>query len=237
VGNTVREEDVDSSSQRFVEQFPPPSIVPKARTDSTPAPARQPYRVIAACDLSDMSEGVLKEALAFAHGGAPSELHLITVVEKVHDGVILHAEDHSRRMTLDEVQGLMNHLLWKVVVPKGTPLEDVLQRIATHIAFGDTAAEILRLANDVLADLIVVGARGHTGWKRRVWGSVSKTIATDAECSVVMSRPVEFAHGSRTPSVEPPRPWTGESHLGTRHTYHHYDSISGMRSNLLRWEM
>jgi hypothetical protein len=69
-----------------------------------------------------------------------------------------------------------------------------------------------------MADLIVVGSRQHQGLHRRVWGSVSKTIMTHADCSVVLSRPIDFVHGRRTPSIEAPRMFESErQHLEPHH--------------------
>ncbi|MBN1610097.1 MAG: universal stress protein [Polyangiaceae bacterium] len=70
---------------------------------------------------------------------------------------------------------------------------------------GDPATEIVRFADAVLADLIVLGARDYRGWKRRVWGSIYRAVAARASVSVVVSRPGDYAHGTRVPVVAPPR--------------------------------
>jgi nucleotide-binding universal stress UspA family protein len=54
-----------------------------------------------------------------------------------------------------------------------------------HPAAGDAADAIVRVADQVGADLIVVGNRGMKG-VRRVLGSVPNTVAHKANCSVLI---------------------------------------------------
>jgi len=150
----------------------------------------------------------------------PAELHLVAVVEKAKDHYILHYDERRRHLTREVVESLMSNLIWKVGITKGSPLEDALEQIALHICVGDPAAEILKLSRELMADLIVVGSRQHEGLQRRVWGSISKTILNQADCSVVLVRPVDFVHGQRTPSIEPPKMWDGGQHRLQMHHYH-----------------
>lgn len=57
---------------------------------------------------------------------------------------------------------------------------------------GDTAEEIIRLANIYKADLIVIGTRGLTGMKRIIQGSVSSQVLEDAQCSVLVVKPKSY---------------------------------------------
>jgi nucleotide-binding universal stress UspA family protein len=57
--------------------------------------------------------------------------------------------------------------------------------VELHAATGDPAEAIVRVANRIAADLIVVGNKGMRGAKR-VLGSVPNTVAHRAECSVLI---------------------------------------------------
>jgi nucleotide-binding universal stress UspA family protein len=57
-----------------------------------------------------------------------------------------------------------------------------------HQGEGDPAGTILRIAEELDADLIVVGNRGMKGIARFVLGSVPNTIAHHAPCSVMIVR-------------------------------------------------
>ncbi|NNE00472.1 MAG: universal stress protein [Pirellulaceae bacterium] len=54
---------------------------------------------------------------------------------------------------------------------------------------GNAAQEILSVSKSNVADLIVMGAMGHSMLSRLLLGSVSDTVATNAKCSVLVVRP------------------------------------------------
>jgi nucleotide-binding universal stress UspA family protein len=55
-----------------------------------------------------------------------------------------------------------------------------------EIVQGEPAAEILRLAQIYQADLIILGSRGLTGFKRILQGSVSSQVVEEAPCAVLV---------------------------------------------------
>lgn len=60
--------------------------------------------------------------------------------------------------------------------------------VVTHAREGDPAQVILEVAQEQDADLIVVGARGLTGFRRFLLGSVSSKLAHHADCSLMIVR-------------------------------------------------
>ena len=77
--------------------------------------------------------------------------------------------------------------------------EDVLAREARHAQSegvevetqareGDPAQVLIDVAEEVGAELIVVGARGQTGLRRWLLGSVSSKLAHHAHCDVMIVR-------------------------------------------------
>jgi len=55
----------------------------------------------------------------------------------------------------------------------------------TLVVHGEAAREVLRGAGEEKADLIVLSTHGETGWRRRIFGSVSEKVIRDAECPVL----------------------------------------------------
>jgi nucleotide-binding universal stress UspA family protein len=53
---------------------------------------------------------------------------------------------------------------------------------------GRAASQVVELANERRADLIVVGSRGLSAWKRLLLGSVSAEIVDHARCPVLVAR-------------------------------------------------
>jgi nucleotide-binding universal stress UspA family protein len=60
--------------------------------------------------------------------------------------------------------------------------------VMTHAREGDAAHVILDVAREHDADLIVIGARGLTGLRRFLLGSVSSKLAHHSECSLLIVR-------------------------------------------------
>ncbi len=59
---------------------------------------------------------------------------------------------------------------------------------AGHVRAGDHAGQIIQLAEERDADLIVTGTRGLGGIARLLLGSVARNVLTHARCSVLIMR-------------------------------------------------
>ncbi|MDP1760936.1 MAG: universal stress protein, partial [Deltaproteobacteria bacterium] len=71
--------------------------------------------------------------------------------------------------------------------------EKMLQDLVAHhkvrtrdlVTTGGAAPEILRIAQQEHADLIVIASHGLTGWRRLVHGSVAEKVVRQATCPVL----------------------------------------------------
>ena len=54
---------------------------------------------------------------------------------------------------------------------------------------GDPGHEVIRIAEERNADLIVLGTHGHTGWNRFTIGAVVSFVVKHAHCDVLAVRP------------------------------------------------
>ena len=87
-----------------------------------------------------------------------------------------------------------------------------------HVHIGKAADEILRVAKDVGADLIIVGSKGLTGLERAVLGSVSEKVVREAGCTVEVARDktypyvalLDVVEKERHPGYVPPHRYTYE---------------------------
>lgn len=61
----------------------------------------------------------------------------------------------------------------------------------TELIWGRVAEVICRVAQERDCDLIVVGSRGLTGFKRLMLGSISNAVASKASCPVLVVKPTE----------------------------------------------
>jgi nucleotide-binding universal stress UspA family protein len=67
-------------------------------------------------------------------------------------------------------------------------------RLSHHKASGHVGSAIVDRAADTAADLIVIGATGHSAIARVLLGSVSDFVANHAKCSVLVVRPPDNRH-------------------------------------------
>ncbi|HSN30405.1 MAG TPA: universal stress protein [Kofleriaceae bacterium] len=96
-----------------------------------------------------------------------------------------------------------------------------------HVHIGKPADEILRVAQDVGADLIIVGSKGLTGLERAVLGSVSEKVVREAGCTVEVAREKTYPYVALLDVVEK------EKHAGyvPPHRYTYEDSRVTLRPN------
>lgn len=97
-----------------------------------------------------------------------------------------------------EPRGPVDQLAWRIT--RAAEAEEVVRRAAVlaeeagarHVEVltrrGDVAAELVRLAEELPADLLVVGSRGMRSWTRFVLGSVPNHISHHAPCDVLIVR-------------------------------------------------
>ncbi len=65
--------------------------------------------------------------------------------------------------------------------------------ITTDVLFGSPDSRIVENAEEIGADLIVLGSHGYSRWERLLLGSVSSSVVHHAHCSVLIVRTLEQA--------------------------------------------
>ncbi len=67
--------------------------------------------------------------------------------------------------------------------------------ITTDILFGSPDSRIVETAEEIGAELIVLGSHGYSRWERLLLGSVSSSVVHHAHCSVLIVRTPEESDG------------------------------------------
>jgi nucleotide-binding universal stress UspA family protein len=152
---------------------------PQARR--TPFMSIFPTKILLATDGSRQAELAGQTAADLAQK-TDSELHVVHVLASplaTHDpssfepDVWARLEQRERR-TLEDVVGKIE--------ASGVEVE------GSHLKVGRPDAEIVALAEEIGAGLIVMGARGVGGIRRALTGSVSDSVVRHAHCPVLMVR-------------------------------------------------
>ncbi len=136
--------------------------------------------ILAAIDGSDLSDRVI-ETINELKLEADSKIILVHVILTL---------GNEAEITADRPQNYAEEIPFRHI-------EKQLQTYQTNfsctsdieIVSGDPAEEIVRLANIYHVDLIVIGSRGLTGFKKIVEGSVSSQVVENSHCSVLVVKP------------------------------------------------
>jgi phosphoglycerate kinase len=144
-----------------------------------------PHRILLAVDGSEPSLEAAREIgrLVDADG---AEINLLYVQKPQHLTVeepLIDPETRRRRVLERQLDAE------RVVAAAHAPLASH-GLIAHHqtVVEGDPAEEILKLADQIGAELIAMGSRGRTGWVGAVLGSVSRKVLDHAGCPVLVVR-------------------------------------------------
>lgn len=141
-------------------------------------------------DFSECSRRALAWAFDYAQR-APCDVHLVHVVERhltLKDLVEVSAD--SLREELGEIAEVARREL--AAMAPTAEARAAVGAVHHHIAVGKPATEILRVADDVGADLIVMGTHGLTGAVERLFvGSVAQRVVRAAPCTVVCVKPTQ----------------------------------------------
>jgi nucleotide-binding universal stress UspA family protein len=158
-----------------------------------------PGRILLALDGSKEADDAARAAVEIA-GAAESELHVLYVLELERYIPYPGPEAWEWGADLERAERLARS--W--VEGQGRRMKaERAKAIKAHLAFGKPDEEIVRLEEELEADLIVVGSRGLGRLKRALMGSVSDSVVRHARCPVLVVRAQEQAERRRSAETPP----------------------------------
>ena len=137
-----------------------------------------PTKILLATDGSEDAALATKAAIDLSNQSG-AELHVV------------HVGRSSLRLSPTEYQAAAREKigeLAKAVEEAGGDVTETHVRIDDSQTAGNEAEHITGLAEELGADLIVIGSRGLSGMKRFVMGSVSESVVRHAHCPVLVMR-------------------------------------------------
>jgi nucleotide-binding universal stress UspA family protein len=169
---------------------------PQARR--TPFMSIFPTKILLATDGSTEAELAARTAVDLSQK-TDSELHLIHVMDVAKVGLsmaVLYSESTDPEGVKLPDPVLEEELERSAKQEGREVLDEEVQRVRSaggtvaqpHLRMGEVEREIVHLAEDLGAGLIVMGSRGRRGMKRALMGSVSDSVVRHAHCPVMVMR-------------------------------------------------
>lgn len=160
-----------------------------------------PVQIVVAYDFSESARIALIRAVALAEDEPRHMLHVLAALDDKNGLGIAHTHKTDYNSAV-EVQELLTRDV-EALMREAAPRREV--QFFVHARIGAPAAEILRLAEEVGAHLIVIGSHGRTGVKRMLMGSVSEKVVREARCPVLVARAREY-QDMEMPAEQPAAP-------------------------------
>ena len=136
-------------------------------------------KILLAYDGSDGAKLALEKVVAFAKLANP-ELHLLAVGR-----IPEYAETVSET---EEAREQARSYYSKIMEDAADHLKQRGLSATVHIDFGKPADTILRIAENVGVDLLVLGTHPHSAARRRFLGATVDKVIDHAHCSVLVVR-------------------------------------------------
>lgn len=147
--------------------------------------AHEPSQVVVGFDFSHSSHAALSRAVALALRAPWHVLQIVCVIDPHFPFPAIPTDKKVDRLYADRVR----HEAAAVVAAEVAQQDDSAEvHFSIHARIGKPVDEILGVALEVGADIILVGTRGLTGIERAMLGSVSERIAREAGCTVEIVR-------------------------------------------------
>jgi len=139
-------------------------------------------RILCPVDFSDTSSHAFDYAIELASRFG-AELHLVHAYQlpayALPDGAFVATPEFAARVA-DESQQQLNKLVESHASSN--------LKFETHLVEGVAHAEIVRVAKEMAADLIVMGTHGRSGITHFLLGSVAERVVRSSMCPVLTVR-------------------------------------------------
>ena len=144
-------------------------------------------KILVAIDGSPMSDKAAEEAVRMAAGNPgqlKSSIYAMLVLPNAPRSTFtdfVPAPPITASKEWEELRQRIFYVIEKNAAEAGIPLE-------VAVAYGDPADELINFAEKEEIDVIIIGSTGKGFLRRKVLGSVSHRVVTNARCSVYVVR-------------------------------------------------
>jgi nucleotide-binding universal stress UspA family protein len=184
-------------------------------------------QVVVGFDFSHSGQAALYRALALAARAPFHALHFACIID-AHAGIPAMPTKHVDADYVQRVHDELRSLIEQELRAHGTTGR---VHYSIHARIGKPVEEILGVAKDVGADLIIVGSKGLTGLERLVLGSVAERVGREAQCTVEVARAKGYEYVPLMDVVEV------QAHPHHRRAHRYSYEESGAMTRPLDWPL
>jgi nucleotide-binding universal stress UspA family protein len=145
-------------------------------------------KVVCPIDFSEVSMGALRLARQICEG-VDGELVIVYVVEPI----VAPTDFTYGSLTSGELEDRLVERSRQALAEQIASLGYAEAKVHSRVERGRASAEIVRVAQEEAADLIVIGTHGYTGMAHVLLGSTAERVIRKAPCPVLTVRPKDQA--------------------------------------------
>jgi nucleotide-binding universal stress UspA family protein len=142
-------------------------------------------KILIAIDGSDFSQAALQSVIA-RPWPAVTQVKVLHVVEP--PSLLMGREMGGYDPEFEAVWKALREQAKDLVGKAAEKLRASKFNVSTELVEGDPKSQIIDIANEWHADMIVLGSHGRSGLNRFLMGSVSQDVVRHAHCSVEIVR-------------------------------------------------
>lgn len=142
-------------------------------------------RILIAIDGSDFSQAALQSVVA-RPWPPDTQVKILHVVEA--PSLLMGREMGGYDPEFEVVWNALRERAKRLVEKATEKLREAKFNVSTELVEGDPKSQIIDIAHEWHADMIVLGSHGRTGLGRFLMGSVSQGVVRHAHCSVEIIR-------------------------------------------------
>lgn len=165
-------------------------------------PIADKYTIVCALDLTEAAPMVIERALDTAARHDSADIHVVSVIDD--RGMLRHRTVDEREIA--DVQARLRALLTDELATFGHPVDDPRGWTVTlHVRLGAPHEEIVNLAWETRAELVVIGKHSGRARERHFIGSVPDRVVRLSTCPVLVAQTVDYEAEEQPPVPEPAR--------------------------------
>lgn len=143
--------------------------------------------IVVGTDGSDSAASAVRQAAELAKAGGGT-LHIVHAYQTMNMGTLaMSAGSGASTIDVEGVNASIEAQAQTVCRHAGAIAQAEDVKCEIHSVPGDPCDALISVAEQVQADLLVVGNRGMTGLKRFMLGSVPNKISHHAPCSILIA--------------------------------------------------